>query len=74
MRFAGWGEWTLGVCSLTCGSGTLDKTRICLDYDENPVDNSECDGGASMTTDSCETQACPGKQDIFFNILTAVGS
>ena len=60
---SGWGEWTLGDCSLTCGSGSLDKTRACLDYNDDPVGNDQCEGGesAALDTESCETQDCPSK-------------
>ena len=61
LHVSGWGEWSLGDCSLSCGSGTQDKTRTCLDYNGDQVEYSECPGGegASTTTGSCEAQDCP---------------
>ena len=54
----GWTEWVNGVCSKTCGGGTLTATRSC----SNPQPScggKACTGDASKQ-DVCNTAACTG--------------
>ena len=54
----GWTDWTVwGACSLTCGTGSQDRTRTCT----NPTPENggaQCTGDASESQD-CNTDACP---------------
>ena len=54
-----WSEWQTGTCTLTCGSGSQDKTRTC----SNPA---PANGGAYCPEEStrrilCNEDLCPGK-------------
>ena len=54
----GWSEWTLSACSVTCGGGTLDKSRFC----NNPPpanDGTNCSGSPAIT-EPCNVNLCPG--------------
>lgn len=51
------GEW--GSCSATCGSGTQTRTVTCRDHTGGTVSDSLCTGTKPVTSQSCNTQACP---------------
>ena len=63
LKLSGWGSWTFGTCSDTCGGGTRSDDRACLDYTGAEVNDDLCDGGAADATRivDCETQNCPGE-------------
>ena len=46
-----WGPWKLGPCSVTCGKGTLVRTRKC----DNPA---PANGGKGCVGNSTEVQPC----------------
>lgn len=55
-----WGNWS--PCSLTCGNGTMDRKRSCVDPgtgEKVAVEN--CKEGNSGKTGICNTEKCPGK-------------
>ena len=52
-----WGEWEIGKCSLTCGTGIQVKTR--KQKVEVSHGGKECDGFSNVTQD-CNIQSCPG--------------
>ena len=62
-----WGQWTdASVCTKTCGSGTMTRTRSC-NSPAPSINGLKCvDGsGAKSLTETlqnqpCNTQACPG--------------
>ena len=60
-----WGMWE--ECSVTCGGGTQNRTRECID-DECP-DYSECIGDDSMSQpcneDCCQSKCLQILPDIF---------
>ena len=47
-----WGEWKLGECSVTCGTGEQTDTRTCL--------RGNCEGGKTRKT-YCSKPPCPSK-------------
>ena len=58
--FAEWGNYT--TCSVTCGGGNEMRMRTCT----NPVPQNggkPCYGPTSESRE-CNTQPCPGKEDI----------
>ena len=59
-RNGGYGEWTNGTCSKTCGNGTMVRTRKC----DNPTPLRSGDNctklGPSQETVSCNEFPCPG--------------
>ena len=58
----GWGPWRYGGCSLTCGNGTLVRTREC----NNPppaYQGNNCEG-PSREVLSCYEGCCPGIKGI----------
>lgn len=55
-----WSEFDDGVCSVTCGKGTVTRTRKC----NNPAPyygGKDC-VGSDTKTEYCERPACPGKR------------
>ena len=55
--FTDWSSW--GICTVTCGGGTQDRTRSCT----NPAPQyggASCNGSASDQQD-CNTQVCISK-------------
>lgn len=46
-----WGQWTDSECTVTCGGGTITRSRICQG-------SNECDGPPTETV-TCKTQICP---------------
>ena len=52
-----WNDWQTGDCSLTCGGGTLTKTRTPKVDAEHGGEN--CTGHTEIT-ESCNVQECPG--------------
>ena len=68
-----WGQWADSSCSVTCGGGTLNRTRQCNDPSpSNGGLHCELSDGtgnrAMMETkpNQCQTQSCLGKN---FDIL-----
>ena len=59
-----WSSWKLGQCSVTCGGGTRQDTRTC----SVP---GQCSGSATRTQ-NCNTQACPGSNDLMFCYFIAL--
>merc|ERR1719193_2822284 len=57
----GYSDWTYSSCSVTCGGGSLVRTRTCT----NPTPfygGNGCSGlGAASETLSCNNDACPVK-------------
>ncbi|KAH3854729.1 hypothetical protein DPMN_097278 [Dreissena polymorpha] len=52
-----WTEWTeWSVCSLTCDSGTRDRSRSCI---EPKYGGKDCEVGDYIQSELCNTQACP---------------
>ena len=52
-----WNDWQKGKCSVTCGGGTLTKTRS-PKFDAQHG-GQECTGQPEVT-ESCNIQECPG--------------
>ena len=52
-----WDEWIVGKCSATCGGGTRTNTRTKTVAE---MYGGKCEG-TTTTTESCNTDACPGK-------------
>ena len=50
-----WGAWS--ECTLTCGSGSTTRTRICVE----PLHGGETCDGDNTEQDTCNTFECPGK-------------
>ena len=50
-------EWN--ACSLSCGGGTQTRSVVCQRNDQTTVADSFCTGTKPITTQSCNTQACP---------------
>ncbi|XP_071144068.1 insulin-like growth factor-binding protein complex acid labile subunit [Mytilus edulis] len=53
----GWSDWENSTCSVTCGDGTVNMNRECI----NPVPSGgghNC-SGESFDTDSCNLGVCP---------------
>ena len=63
-NWADWGSWE--TCSLTCGTGSQNRTRTCTnptpDHGGNP-----CTGDASESQD-CNTNPCPSKYFTFMEL------
>lgn len=55
-----WGGWSPPSCSVTCGSGTATRVRVCQDARGNPVEDTCCsnDGGTNVFTEACQLQPC----------------
>ena len=59
----GWSDWVEGSCSVTCGSGTITRTRTCT----NPApqnSGSQCSteqAGATETVPCNLLAECPSK-------------
>ena len=59
----GWGAWAdWATCSVTCGGGQRNRTRIC----DNPLPahgGSECtdNGSSNFETEGCNNNNCPSK-------------
>ncbi|XP_060607314.1 sushi, von Willebrand factor type A, EGF and pentraxin domain-containing protein 1-like isoform X2 [Ruditapes philippinarum] len=53
----GWSDWSESVCSKTCGSGIIYRTRQC-DSPTPDVYGVDC-VGAAIEIKSCNTQPCP---------------
>ncbi|XP_039269295.2 A disintegrin and metalloproteinase with thrombospondin motifs gon-1-like isoform X2 [Styela clava] len=54
-----WSQWK-NVCSVTCGSGTEESTRSCLNKENRPVPDSQCNG-KSRNFGTCDRTACREK-------------
>ena len=52
-----WSDWTEGECSMTCGEGIREKTRVMY---EEQYGGAPCSGEASAI-ESCNLGECPGK-------------
>ena len=57
-----WSSWNIGDCSVSCGGGSLTKTRSKTVEEAN---GGTC-GGQSSDTEICNPNLCPGK-DISFS-------
>ena len=57
-----WGDWDASECSEECGGGIQFKTRIQTVIAAHG--GQEC-SGQSNVTESCNTQNCPGKIEIY---------
>ena len=53
-----WGDWVLGECSKTCGTGTRIDTRVKTIEEAN---GGTCTGQFTETKE-CKLQECPGKK------------
>ena len=53
-----WDDWRIGECSKTCGGG--ERTNIRNKITEATDGGEEC-SGTSTSTESCNTQECPGE-------------
>ena len=55
---AKWSEWSDGnnSCSVTCGGGSIERSRVCLFRDE-AIEDSKCDGKNKDVFD-CNQQKC----------------
>lgn len=51
------GEWS--SCSLSCGNGSQERTIICFRSDSTIADDSYCPAPKPVTSQECNTQACP---------------
>ena len=63
---ANWSAWSDGnnSCSVTCGGGSIERSRICLFRDE-AIEDSKCVGKNKDVFD-CNQQKC---RKWFFNII-----
>ena len=67
----GWSQWAESgrtACSKTCGTGSqiITETRTCTNPPPSGIGARPCSGDSSRTsTADCNTQACPGKCDVF---------
>uniref|UniRef100_A0A8C7ZK55 ADAM metallopeptidase with thrombospondin type 1 motif, 9 n=1 Tax=Oryzias sinensis TaxID=183150 RepID=A0A8C7ZK55_9TELE len=53
-------EWT--VCSVTCGQGLTTRQVLCVDFNEQEVNASECDPDDRPTTQQdCAMSQCPSR-------------
>uniref|UniRef100_A0A3B3BTR9 ADAM metallopeptidase with thrombospondin type 1 motif, 9 n=1 Tax=Oryzias melastigma TaxID=30732 RepID=A0A3B3BTR9_ORYME len=53
-------EWT--VCSVTCGQGKTTRQVLCVDFNEQEVNASECDPDDRPTTEQdCAMSQCPSR-------------
>lgn len=56
-----WTEWAEdGLCSKTCGGGTLTKKRTCTD--PAPVGAGSICPGEDTEEESCSLDPCPGME------------
>ncbi|XP_071176381.1 thrombospondin-1-like [Mytilus edulis] len=52
-----WGPWSIyGPCSVTCGEGVQERTRLC--NDPTPVGDGEPCDGVDASSKSCNTETC----------------
>ena len=51
-----WGDWVIGQCSVSCGTGTRTNIRTKIVQEEN---GGACNGGTTEI-EACNTQECPG--------------
>ena len=56
----GWSSWSPGLCSKTCGGGTLKRTRLC-DNPKPSCGGKECKGPSSDNSVKCNEFCCPGR-------------
>ena len=55
-----WGEWTMWCsCSVTCGSGTRERSRMC--NDPAPKHGGKDCVGSNSDSDNCTESPCPSK-------------
>ena len=63
-----WGQWSnFGECSVSCGGGSMNRTRIC----DSPLPmhgGLSCSGNESEIA-ICNTQHCPGILPRIFHIF-----
>ena len=53
-----WGPWRIGQCSVTCGVGTIVRTREC--NNPPPATGGKDCVGVSSEIQSCYEEYCPG--------------
>ena len=58
IEWAGWLSW--GVCSSTCGTGSVTRIKECIAGNGGVVPNSECEGSVPQDSGTCVEQICPG--------------
>ncbi|MCF7815915.1 MAG: hypothetical protein K9M10_02900 [Candidatus Pacebacteria bacterium] len=70
-----WVSSSWGACSLSCGSGTQNRTVSCQRDDGLVVDDSSCLGAKPALSQSCNTQSCCNSisPTIIFSNRTANG-
>lgn len=58
-----WSSWSpFGLCSVTCGGGKQKRTRICCN--PVPADAVKSCPGSNISSQSCNTNKCPGKSSV----------
>ena len=54
----GWESWRIGQCSVTCGNGTLVRTREC--NNPPPANGGKDCVGPNIEVQPCNERYCPG--------------
>ena len=55
--YSGWQAW--GACTVTCGGGTMMRTRSCTEPQPSGGGKDCHELGASFESKGCNTQGCP---------------
>ena len=61
-----WGTWIPGDCSVTCGGGRVQRTRVRYCNNPPPRNGGRYCVGSNVTSDTqvCANFACPGKPSL----------
>lgn len=66
-----WTPWSnYGVCSLSCGGGRQDRTRSCTN--PAPKDGGDKCLGSYVSSQSCNTNKCPGKSSQIYSFIILI--
>lgn len=73
MPFSGeWGCWTdWSSCSVSCGIGIKQRTRVCLSITNRSVESVNCDG-SSISEEPCEMPPCNSKLNESYFYLSKI--
>ena len=61
-----WSPFDNGICSGTCGEGTLIRTRKC--NNPAPANGGKKCRGLPVTSEPCTVSGCPGERQVYSSL------